>query len=253
MSRQRSCYAPLRRIVLSSLLLLGAASTAFAQFDRGTITGTVKDAQGGIVPGATVTITSSQTQQSNTTVTDGSGYYTFPNLSAGRYELIGRAERLQESQPLERAARRRRDARARLHSGDRRADRRGHRHRGTVAAAKRRSAAKDDRGQGHRANRLQRAQPDWRRRAEGGRRRRELQQQQLLQPHQRRLQYQRQPRQREQHHGRRRDGDPHAGFGRHRRRSERGHDPGDPGTDRRLHARVRTRERRADPHRHEER
>jgi hypothetical protein len=88
MSRQRSCYAPLRRIVLSSLLLLGAASTAFAQFDRGTISGTVKDAQGGIVPGATVTVTSTQTQQSNTTVTDATGFYTFPNLNAGRYELL---------------------------------------------------------------------------------------------------------------------------------------------------------------------
>jgi hypothetical protein len=87
MSRQRSCYAPLRRIALVSLLLLGAASTAFAQFDRGTISGTVKDAQGGIVPGATVTVTSTQTQQSNTTVTDGSGFYTFPNLNAGRYEM----------------------------------------------------------------------------------------------------------------------------------------------------------------------
>ena len=88
MSRQRSCYAPLRRIALFSFLLLGAASTAFAQFDRGTISGTVKDAQGGIVPGATVTVTSTQTQQSNTTVTDATGFYTFPNLNAGRYELL---------------------------------------------------------------------------------------------------------------------------------------------------------------------
>jgi Carboxypeptidase regulatory-like domain len=88
MSRQRSCYAPLRRIAFFSLLLLGAASTAFAQFDRGMITGTIKDAQGGIVPGATVTITSAQTQQSNSTVTDATGYYTFPNLAPGRYELV---------------------------------------------------------------------------------------------------------------------------------------------------------------------
>ncbi len=79
MSRQHSWYAPLRRSALTCLLLLGAATTAFAQFDRGTISGTIKDAQGGIVPGATVTITSTQTQQSRTTVTDGSGYYTFPN------------------------------------------------------------------------------------------------------------------------------------------------------------------------------
>ena len=88
MSRQHRWYAPLRRFAFTCLFLLGIATTAFAQFDRGTITGTIKDSQGGIVPGATVTATSTQNQQSRTTVTDGSGYYTFPNLSAGRYELL---------------------------------------------------------------------------------------------------------------------------------------------------------------------
>ena len=88
MSRQQSWHAHLRRIAFGCILLLGVSTTAFAQFDRGTITGTVKDSQGGIVPGATVTVTSTQTQQSNTTVTDGSGFYTFPNLNAGRYELV---------------------------------------------------------------------------------------------------------------------------------------------------------------------
>jgi Carboxypeptidase regulatory-like domain len=69
-----------------ALLVLGAAS-AYAQFDRGTISGTIKDAQGGVVPGVTVTITSTSTQQARTTVTDGSGFYTFPNLIAGRYDV----------------------------------------------------------------------------------------------------------------------------------------------------------------------
>lgn len=88
MSRQHRWYAPLRRIACACLFLLGIATTASAQFDRGTIVGTIKDAQGGIVPGATVTLTSTQTQQSRTTVTDGSGFYTFPNLTAGRYEIV---------------------------------------------------------------------------------------------------------------------------------------------------------------------
>ncbi len=87
MSRQQSWHAHLRRIALGCMLLLGGSTTAFAQFDRGTITGTVKDSQGGIVPGATVTVTSAQTQQPRSTVTDASGFYTFPNLAAGRYEL----------------------------------------------------------------------------------------------------------------------------------------------------------------------
>ena len=39
MSRQRSWHAHLRRIALGCFLLLGVATTAFAQFDRGTISG----------------------------------------------------------------------------------------------------------------------------------------------------------------------------------------------------------------------
>ena len=68
------------------LLVLGATS-AYAQFDRGTISGTIKDAQGGVVPGVTVTVTNTATQQTGTTVTDGSGFYTFPNLQPGRYDI----------------------------------------------------------------------------------------------------------------------------------------------------------------------
>ena len=142
---------------------------------------------------------------------------------------------------------------ARLHARDRRADRRSHRHRRIAAAADRRGAAQDGRGEGHRAAVVLRPQPDWRRRPQGGRRRRQLQQLQLLEPRQRRLQHQRQPQRREQHHGRRRDGDPHAFVGRHRRHPERRRDPGSPGADRRLHAGIRPRERRPDPHGHQER
>ncbi|MGH9309436.1 MAG: carboxypeptidase regulatory-like domain-containing protein, partial [Vicinamibacterales bacterium] len=69
------------------LLLVLGASSAYAQSDRGTISGTIKDAQGGVVPGVTVTVTSTQTQQTRTTVTDGSGFYTFPTLVPGRYDV----------------------------------------------------------------------------------------------------------------------------------------------------------------------
>jgi hypothetical protein len=68
-------------------LTIGAAAPAYAQVDRATISGTVKDAQGGVVPGVTVTVTSTSTQQQRTTVTDGSGFYTFPNLLPGRYDV----------------------------------------------------------------------------------------------------------------------------------------------------------------------
>ena len=80
---QRVCRDLLTAVVLS----MTCATAAFAQFDRGTISGTIKDAQGGVVPGATVTITSTVNQQTRTVVTDGSGFYTFANLQSGRYDL----------------------------------------------------------------------------------------------------------------------------------------------------------------------
>jgi hypothetical protein len=68
-------------------LTLVSAGSAYAQFDRGSISGTVKDPQGAVVPGVTVTATNTATQQDRTTVTDGSGFYTFPNLQPGRYDI----------------------------------------------------------------------------------------------------------------------------------------------------------------------
>ena len=83
------CYSRLvERWVLGALLvvsMLGFASTASAQFDRGSISGTIKDASGGVVPGVTVTATSAQTQTATVAVTDASGFYTFPALRPGLY------------------------------------------------------------------------------------------------------------------------------------------------------------------------
>ncbi|PYR58672.1 MAG: TonB-dependent receptor, partial [Acidobacteria bacterium] len=66
---------------------LGVAAPAAAQLDRGQISGTIKDAQGAVVPGATVTVTATATQIPRTAVSDATGFFTFPNLSAGRYEV----------------------------------------------------------------------------------------------------------------------------------------------------------------------
>jgi hypothetical protein len=60
---------------------------AFAQGDRGQIAGFIKDQTGGVIPGATVTATNSQTRLTWTAVTDGRGYYVFAGLPPGGYEL----------------------------------------------------------------------------------------------------------------------------------------------------------------------
>ena len=82
-----TCY---RRIWSCSAVfagLLALAVPAAAQFDRGQISGRVKDAQGAVVPGATVVATNTQTQIESTTVSDGTGFFTFPNLPAGKYNV----------------------------------------------------------------------------------------------------------------------------------------------------------------------
>ena len=73
--------------VLFALSTLVFVSSASAQFDRGQLSGRVKDAQGAVVPGATITAVNQQTQLSWNAVTDGTGFYTFPNLAAGRYNV----------------------------------------------------------------------------------------------------------------------------------------------------------------------
>jgi hypothetical protein len=58
-----------------------------AQFERSTISGTVVDQQGAVVPGATVTAMHPQTNQSRSVVTDASGYFTLPSLTPGLYDI----------------------------------------------------------------------------------------------------------------------------------------------------------------------
>jgi hypothetical protein len=72
--------------LLSLGVLLGPANTVQAQERTGTITGTLTDASGGVLPGVTVTITNLQTQRVTTVVTDGSGVYRAA-LDPGRYKV----------------------------------------------------------------------------------------------------------------------------------------------------------------------
>jgi hypothetical protein len=72
----------------TAVLLLITATAAVAQFDRGTLSGTIRDEQGAVMPGVTVTARNVQTEQVVTTVTGGSGFYTFPNLLPGRYDIL---------------------------------------------------------------------------------------------------------------------------------------------------------------------
>jgi Carboxypeptidase regulatory-like domain/TonB dependent receptor-like, beta-barrel len=74
-----------RQIVLASMLASIAASAAFAQQTESRIVGKLLDQSQAALPGATVTVTLSQTGAVRTTVTEADGTYTVTNLGPGTY------------------------------------------------------------------------------------------------------------------------------------------------------------------------
>jgi len=69
-------------------LLAAAALPARAQITTGTVSGTVKDVQGGVVPGATIVLISeTKGTKSAPMVTNASGDYVFPNVAADTYSV----------------------------------------------------------------------------------------------------------------------------------------------------------------------
>ena len=75
------------RILLLALFGLFAAHGAWAQANRATITGTVTDSTGAVVPGVTVTVTNLGTNVATTSVSNGDGIYVVPNLFPGQYSV----------------------------------------------------------------------------------------------------------------------------------------------------------------------
>ncbi len=83
-SLTRFLISPLAMVTL--LLLAGVAS---AQSDNGKITGTVKDQNGAIVPGANVTVTDEKTGVERSAKANEDGYFVVPALKASSYRIVG--------------------------------------------------------------------------------------------------------------------------------------------------------------------
>lgn len=72
------------RIWLGALLLTAAA---FAQSDRGTVTGTISDPAGAVVAGATIELKNTDTGVISDAASTATGNYTVPQIPVGSYEL----------------------------------------------------------------------------------------------------------------------------------------------------------------------
>ena len=83
----RRCFSGAGRTIIAAALLLAAASAASAQGELGTITGTLTDAQGGVLPGATATVINLDTNVKTAVVSNQSGVYVLSSLVNGRYRL----------------------------------------------------------------------------------------------------------------------------------------------------------------------
>jgi len=86
----RSIRSRCKRYLAAWLAASGLAfapAAAGAQVAYGGLVGVVKDAQGGALPGATVTITETGTNLKREAVTDAQGAFNFVNVLAGQYEV----------------------------------------------------------------------------------------------------------------------------------------------------------------------
>jgi hypothetical protein len=81
---------PARLVPLLFMLALAAAlpaAPAAAQTTNAVLSGVVNDAQGGVLPGVTVTVRNTETGFTRTVVTEADGRYRLAGLAPGRYEL----------------------------------------------------------------------------------------------------------------------------------------------------------------------
>ena len=74
--------------IVRGLLVMAAMAGCALPQSNGSITGTIKDSQGGVVAGATVTVTNQAQAFRQSTRTDGIGDFIFPQLPPANYILI---------------------------------------------------------------------------------------------------------------------------------------------------------------------
>ena len=75
-------------ITVSTLLLMSVgAQRLYSQAATASITGTIFDSSGAVIPGANINAKNTGTGISRTTVTDNQGRYNLPDLAIGSYDV----------------------------------------------------------------------------------------------------------------------------------------------------------------------
>src|SRR5260370_21766906 len=85
-------------IILTLLFAVFGSIPAHAQAVGATLSGTVTDATGGVVPGAEVSIKNLGTGVQRTLTSDSAGFYSAPNLTPGTYTVTTSASGFSNSQ-----------------------------------------------------------------------------------------------------------------------------------------------------------
>src|SRR5579864_9193419 len=84
-----------RKLWIASLLgvfVFGSGILAWAQGNRGSITGTVMDTTGAVVPSVSITATDRSRGVKYPVISTGAGVYTIPGLEIGRYRVEAQKE-----------------------------------------------------------------------------------------------------------------------------------------------------------------
>src|SRR3954471_24483673 len=84
MQSRRSICA---RVPAAFVFALTLAASVSAQSPLGRLSGSVLDSSGAVLPGATVTLTNEGTAQAQTTTSNESGVFLFPQVPVGTYKL----------------------------------------------------------------------------------------------------------------------------------------------------------------------
>jgi len=86
---QRARYSGWIRMAMALLLTISALS-AFAQYENGSLVGTIHDASGAAIPNVSVKVTNNSTGIVTTVTTNGAGDYEVPSLRFGIYTISAR-------------------------------------------------------------------------------------------------------------------------------------------------------------------